>query len=159
MKKHINSKERFPSCSIQINLNTEKPFNNTDDKAFEEVANRIALSGGRMIRIGNIIDISFDRDTFVTVHNRNCGQKEKEITDVKDNSITFADLVYWHYGLKETWTEISNRLNISRATLFRRKKKYEQYSYFNHYMDSYDRSKADDLEYLRSLPDGNSLFI
>lgn len=158
MKTYRNSKEKYPTCKIQFEITAENQ-DSINQKEFAEVANRIALSGGTMVRIGNIIDITFDQDAFIKARTRKCGQKEKAVTDINDESVTFADLVYWHYGLKETWTEIACRLNISRATFFRRKKKYEQYSYFNHYMSSYDRSKADDLEYLRSLQDGNSLFI
>ena len=151
--------EKYPSCNLQIHIDKDSPFTANDELAFKEVAKRLELSGGSMIRIGNIIDISFERDSFVKVHNRNCGQKEKAVTDNNDDSVTFADIVYWHYGLKETWTEIAEHLNISRATLIRRKKKYEQLSYYNHYMNAFDRAKADDLEYLKSLQYGDALFI
>lgn len=156
MTKYISSRDKYPSCSIKLEINK---IVNSREQDFEEVAKRIELSGGKMIRIGNIIDISFDRDEFVNVRNRNCGQKEKTVTDENDENVTFADLVYWHYGLKESWTDIAKRLNISRATLFRRKKKYERYSHFKNYMAAFDKSHADDLEYLKALPNGNSLFI
>ena len=150
---------KFPSCSIQIHIDPDNPLTASDERQFIEVARRIEVSGGSMIRIGNIIDITFDSDTFVKVHTRNCGQKEKAVSDKNDDSITFEDLVYWHYGLKETWTEVAERLNISRATFFRRKKKYEQLSYFNQYMNSFDRVRANDMVYLKSLKYGDSLFI
>lgn len=156
MSKYKSSRDKYPSCNIKLEINK---FIDSTEEDFEEIKTRIELSGGKIVRVGNIIDIFFDRDDFVNAHNRKCGQKEKTIIDINEENVTFADLVYWHTGLKESWTEIAGRLNISRATLFRRKKKYEQYSYFNHYMSSYDISRADDLEYLRSLPDGESLFI
>lgn len=164
-KTDLTLQEQYPSCSLLLHLDEDFPFSSSDTDDLEEIKRRLKLIGGKIRKNGNLLEISFESSDFVKALTRNAGRKRKAIgkcvSSLGKNDVTpiyYADLIYWHYGLKESWNQIAKRTNLSPATFYRRVKKHTDAWPYQKYMELVDLSRASDLSYLRSVEHGYDLF-
>lgn len=154
----LNMQEKYPSCDLTVHLDEDYKINKID---FEEIKNRLELVGGTIRTNGKLLEISFDSKKFINARSRQAGRKKRYIGQpVPGNELPvfYCHLVYWHYGLGESWNEISKRVNVSKATFYRRLKHHLNTVTYERYIESIDMSKATDLKYLMSLEYGGTLF-
>lgn len=161
----FNMNEQYPSCSLTVHLDDEYPFDQSQKFDFNEVRKRIKLVGGNIRISDNVMEISFDAKDFISSRSRNAGRKHKVIgkcvTNFGKNNVVpiyYADLVYWHYGLKETWAQTAKRTNVSTATFYRFIKKHTEAMAYQKYIKSIDMNRVMDYKYLTSLDHGMDLF-
>ena len=154
----VNANDKYPSCSLRLIIDDDFNIPKKDLKA---VSDRLKLCGGNIYVSGNFVEIRFEKDNFVKARTRNAGPHKKPLV-LKEtgNFATYADIVYWHYGLKESWDTIAKKFDVSRSAFFRTKKLYyEKYYGYKEYLENVDLTKASDLEYLKTIYRHDDIFI
>lgn len=164
-KSKLNMYEQYPSCSLTVHLDDNYPFDQSQKYDFNEIRKRLKLVGGKIRLSGNVMEISFDTEDFVPSLTRNAGRKHKAIGKCVTNfgkenvvPIYYADLVYWHYGMNESWLKIAKRTNVSTASFYRYMKKHTESWAYKKYVESIDMNRVLDYKYLASLDHGMDLF-
>lgn len=150
MPKRLTAEEKYPDLNVKLYLDPDHPIKAKDLQAFRD---RIKICGGMVYTGQNYIEIDFDCHDFAKKQSRNAGPKHKAILlKETDDFVKYADIVYWRYGLQESWDTIAEKLSCSRSAFFKRKKYFfDENVLFHEYLDKVDTSRAGDYEYLKTI--------
>lgn len=155
MSNKLSAKEKYPFCYVTFRLDDDPYFDKTWKGDYKEVKSRIESMGGKMYIEKNLLTIIFDSDPFIREKTRNAGRKHKYLV-LKEGNFAFlmySDIVYMRYGKKMTWDKIAEKIDMSRASFYRKKKKIVDSPRYKRYLETIDLNRADDLSYLKSFKD------
>ena len=155
MVKKLSNADLYPTESVRFRLDDEHPLSQYDIQLLKD---RLGCYGVDIYAEGNIVEIWFESEKYIRAKTRNAGSKH--IFPYKDIHgqlipVTYADIIYWKYGCRMTWAEVAKRCNMSRATIFRQKKLWEYK--LNRLLKTVDQKKLDDLKYLQSIEELNTV--
>lgn len=151
MAKKLSNWDLYPTESVRFRLDDDYLLSEYDLQLLRE---RLGCFGVDVYAEGNIVELWFEADRYIPAKTRNAGARP--IFPCKDihgqlAPVTYADIIYWKYGCRKTWTEVASLCNMSRATIFRQKPRWN--GYIQKCLRLADRNRLDDLKYLQSIPE------
>lgn len=158
------NKQLKEDISCYFLLDSNEPRILSGDKSFEEMQIMLKEQGIDLVVLteAKTLLLRFNHEKYNRAKTRHAGQQRKYAykndKQYDFNAYKYYDILYFRYCKRWKWTDIAEYIGLSEATFFRHKKEMESSNRYHKFLESFDVSNAENLDYFKSFDELDTMF-